>query len=65
MNTNKQKYRVVKTVVKTGCDLEREVIKSNLPKGRAEALKAIMEAKVEAEDFNPHSMTSYLVEPAA
>ncbi len=60
---DKQKYRVVKTTVKTGCDLEREVIRSNLPKGRAETLKAIMEAKVSAEEFNPHSLTSYLIEP--
>lgn len=63
--SNKPKFRVVKTTIKTGCDLEREILRSNLPKGRAEALKAIMEAKVEAEDFNPHSLTCYTVEPAA
>lgn len=60
-----QKFRVVKTVIKTGCDLEREVIKSNLPKGKATALKATLESKVDMEDFDPHSMTCYLVEPAA
>ena len=62
---NDQKFRVVKTTIKTGCDLEREVIKANLPKGKAEALKASMDAKEEKADFDPHSITSYLVEPAA
>ena len=62
---NSKKYRVVKTVIKTGCDLEREVIKANLPKGKAEALKATMDAKEEKLDFDPHSITSFLVEPAA
>ena len=62
---NQRKYRVVKATVKTGCDLQRELIKSNLPKGKAAALKATLEAKVSAEDFNPHSMVCYLMEPVA
>lgn len=62
---NQKKFRVVKTTVKTGCDLERELIKSNLSKGKAEALRATLESKVDNEEFNPHSLTSYLVEPAA
>lgn len=62
---SQRKYRVVKATVKTGCDLTRELIKSNLPKGKAEALKATLEAKVSAEDFDPHSITAYLMEPLA
>lgn len=62
---DKQKYKVVKTTVKTGCDLERELIKSNLSKGKAEALRATMEAKADKQEFDPHSISSYLVEPAA
>ncbi len=62
---SQRKYRVVKATVKTGCDLERELIKSNLPKGKAEALKATLEAKVSMEEFNPHSMVAYLMEPVA
>lgn len=62
---DKQKYKVVKTTVKTGCDLERELIKSNLPKGKAEALRASLEAKADNQEFDPHSISSYLVEPAA
>jgi hypothetical protein len=61
----KQTYRVVRTTVKTGCDLERELIKSNLSKGKAAALKASLEAKVDMADFDPHSITSYLMEPTA
>ncbi len=65
MSTSKPKFRVVKMTVKTGCDLEREVIKANLPKGKAEALRASLESQNEAADFNPHDFSSYLVEPAA
>lgn len=60
-----QKFRVVRTVVKTNCDLEREVIKANLSKGKAQALRASLEAKEEKVDFDPHSITSYLMEPVA
>ncbi len=60
-----QKFRVVKMTVKTGCDLEREVIKANLSKGKAHAMQAVLESKNEAEEFNPNSLVSYLVEPAA
>ena len=60
-----KKFRVVKTLIKTGCDLEREVIKSNLPKGKAEALKASLEAKLDAEDFDPRQLLCFTVEPAA
>lgn len=62
---SKPKFRVVKTTIKTGCDLEREIIRSNLPRGKAEALKAVMESQVETEVFNPHSMACFTIEPAA
>ena len=63
---SKQTFRVVKMTVKTGCDLEREVIKANLPKGKAQAMKAVLENKNMAEDFDPAKpLVSYLVEPAA
>lgn len=58
-------FRVVKMTVKTGCDLAREVVKSNMPKGKAKALRDSLETKNEAADFDPHSMVSYIVEPAA
>lgn len=62
---SKQTFRVVKMTVKTGCDLEREVIKANLSKGKAAAMQASLESKNEAADFDPNSLVSYLVEPAA
>lgn len=61
----KQKFRVVKTTIKTGCDLERELIMGNLSKGKAEALKATMDARESMGDFDPNNITSYLVEPSA
>ena len=62
---NKQMFRVVKVTVKTGCDLAREVIKANLPKGKANEVRFSLESKNGAEDFNPDLMVSYLVEPMA
>lgn len=60
---SKSMFRVVKVTVKTGCDLAREVVKSNLPKGKATALRFSLESKNGATEFNPDEMTSYLVEP--
>lgn len=60
---SKQTFRVVKITVKTGCDLEREVVKSNLPKGKANEIRFSLESKNGAEEFNPDMMVSYLVEP--
>ncbi len=58
-------HRVVKMTVKTGCDLAREVVKSNLPKAKAEGLKAKLDRKSESADFDPGCIVSYIVEPAA
>lgn len=60
-----QTFRVVKVTVKTGCDLSRETVKANLPKAKATSLRDSLESKNEAADFDPHSMVSYLVEPAS
>jgi hypothetical protein len=58
-----QVFRVVKMTVKTGCDLARDVVKSNLPKPKAEKLRDNLEQKNE-ETFDPQCLVSYLVEPA-
>lgn len=60
---SKQAFRVVKITVKTGCDLHREVVKSNLPKGKANDLRFSLESKNGAADFDPNLMVSFLVEP--
>ena len=60
---SKQMFRVVRVTVKTGCDLAREVVKSNMPKGKANDLRFSLESKNGATEFNPDEMTSYLVEP--
>jgi len=60
---SKQMFRVVRVTVKTGCDLAREVIKANLPKGKANEIRFSLESKNGAEEFNPDLMVSYLVEP--
>ena len=57
-------YRVVKCTVKTGCDLSREVVKSNLPKPKADGLKDRLDRASESETFNPDELVSYLVEPS-
>ena len=59
-----QVFRVVKMTVKTGCDLAREVVKSNLPKGKAASLKEKLDRKVDAVAFDPGCIVSYIVEPA-
>jgi hypothetical protein len=59
------KFHVVKVTVKTGCDLAKEMVKSNLPKAKATALRDSLESKNEAAEFDPNSLVSYLVEPAA
>lgn len=58
-----QVFRVVKMTVKTGCDLAREVVKSNMPKPKADGLRDKLEHKNE-ETFDPQCLVSYLVEPA-
>ena len=55
-----ERYSVVKVTVKTGCDLCQEVVKSNLPKAKAQALRDKLEEKL--EDFNPQEVVSYLVQ---
>lgn len=60
-----QTFRVVKMTVKTGCDLQREVVKANLPKAKAVALRDTLENQNGAADFDPHSFASYLMEPAS
>lgn len=60
---SKSMFRVVKITVKTGCDLAREVVKANLPKGKADQIRFSLESKNGAEEFNPDLMISYLVEP--
>lgn len=57
------KYRVVKATFKVGAPLEKEVVKSNLPKGKAVAFRALLESKVSAEEYNPNQFVSYLLEP--
>lgn len=59
-----QVFRVVKMTVKTGCDLMREVVKSNLPKGRASSLKDKLDRESDRADFDPGCIVSYIVEPA-
>lgn len=58
------KFRVVKTTIRTGCDLAREVVKSNLPQAKAKGLRDSLNSKVEAETFDPGCMVTYLCEPA-
>lgn len=58
------KFRVIKTTIKTGCDLAREVVKSNLPKPKAESLRDGLNSKIETETFDPACLVTYLVEPA-
>ena len=62
---SKQTFRVVKVVVKTGCDLEQATIKSNLSRHKAQELRDKLEGENGMADFDPHSMVSYLVQPAA
>jgi len=56
-------FRVVKMTVKTGCDLARDVVQSNMPKPKAVKLRDKLEQKNE-ETFDPQCLVSYLVEPA-
>ena len=58
------KFRVIKMTIKTGCDLARDVVKSNLPKPKAEGLRDALNRKVECETFDPGCMVSYICEPA-
>lgn len=57
-----ERYSVVKVTVKTGCDLCQEVVKSNLPKAKANALRDKLENDL--GDFNPQEVVSYLVQRA-
>ena len=43
--------------------MAREVVKANLPKGKANQIRFSLESKNGAEEFNPDLMVSYLVEP--
>jgi hypothetical protein len=54
------RYSVVKVTVKTGCDLCQEVVKSNLPKAKAQALRDKLEETL--GDFNPQEVVSYLIQ---
>lgn len=58
-------FRVVKVTVKTGCDLCQEVVKGNLTARKAKDLRDQLENQNVMGDFNPHSMVSYLIQPAA
>jgi hypothetical protein len=60
-----QAYRVVKVTVKTGCDLCREVVKSNLSQAKAHGMRDKLESANEKADFDPNAMVSYLVEPVS
>lgn len=57
-----EKFSVVKVTVKTGCDLCQEIVKSNLPKAKANALRDKLEE--ELGDFNPQEVVSYLIQRA-
>jgi hypothetical protein len=59
------KFNVVKVTVQTGCDLHQDIVKSNLSKGKAQELRDKLEGQNEMGDFNPDSMVSYLIQPAA
>jgi hypothetical protein len=60
---NNAKFRVVKVTVKTGCDLCQETVKANLTWAKATGLRDKLEGKNGKEDFDPHSISSYLVQP--
>lgn len=57
----KERFRVIKVTVKTGCDLEQSIVKGNLPKHKAQELRDKLEEKL--EDFDPNLMVSYLIQP--
>lgn len=60
---NNDKFRVVKVTVKTGCDLQQETVKANLPRAKADCLRDKLESVNEFNDFDPHALVSYLVQP--
>lgn len=62
---SKEKFSVVKVTVKTGCDLEQSTVKGNLSRHKAQELRDKLEGENGMADFDPHSMVSYLVQPAA
>jgi len=57
------KFRVVKVTVQTGCDLKQETVKPNLSRAKANDLRDKLESANEKNDFDPHSLVSYLVQP--
>lgn len=60
-----EQFHVVKITIKTDCDISREMVKAHMPKRKALALRDKLEGKNECETFDPHSLVSYLVEPAS
>ena len=65
MSMSKPMFRVVKVTVKTGCDLCQEVVKANLSASKAKALRDRLENQNVMGDFDPHSLVSFLIQPAA